>query len=293
MTKQGSLAPAVQRIFDKQNKEYLKSIKLITENAAAYQKLLFSSDFEQLKNPEDIFLYLRLILRATVLHPNQKLTNKLKSLQVSKQVLKYYVDCKKIDRELQKLEKRKILVLRNLVLIATLNFLQNKISMSFYNYAGALLKQMGGAKPDLRKETTLFYRRLKHPSKKAKFAQSPLDFVNFELAESFRGLQPTEKQARTAHINLMDANTDSKFLNILLTSCVPSKAYEQTQYLSLFAPLFRLVCPDKPIWTKGEFEARSSSYENNYRRYLALRIKRLSGYKPADHDYRQILLHIK
>ncbi len=107
-------------------------------------------------------------------------------------------------------------------------------------------------------------------------------------------LEEIFKNKKTAKImfkKLIEGKTETIYLNNLLFCFVPKKEFEQTEFLSKLAGIFKLVSLDRLIWTEIQYEARESSYENNYKRYLARRIIHITNFKPGKDDLRQILVH--
>ena len=100
-----------------------------------------------------------------------------------------------------------------------------------------------------------------------------------------------EKKAKIELRKQFEGKADTYYLGDVVNSFLPTKKMEQTDFLFSLAGLFRLISKDRVIWNKSQFENRESSYENNFKRYVAFRVKKITAYNKERDEIRQILIH--
>ncbi|HVT85771.1 MAG TPA: hypothetical protein VHD35_11245 [Chitinophagaceae bacterium] len=135
------------------------------------------------------------------------------------------------------------------------------------------------------------FNRQKYSGGEPKTIENPLEFIFTELARNLLKENNDKKKAKILLRKILEGNSESIYLKGLLRSFIPQEEFAQTQFLYSHGGIFILLSKDKVIWDIEKYEDRESSYKNNYQRYVAFRIKKLTQCDPPTDDLRQILVH--
>jgi hypothetical protein len=277
----------------KEEDDYLIAIDKLKKQHLLIMKLFLEIDPKVMrgKDPHFYFALLLEVCKSSALFPERRVSNKLRRLGISDKLTQWFLPLKIIEQRMNIIEKKEILILKHVALMSTALFLHSKIRAQFIKERKIIADAQDEPDIDFKKMKNNLFRRREYAAGEPK---SFSNVVEVELNEAARFLEDFYNDSKMAKIQLgklFDGKTECFFFNILLRSFVPKKEMEQTEFLSRISGFFKLLSKDRIIWTKAQFEEPDSCYGNNYKRYLARRVMRISCFNPKIDDFRQFLVH--
>lgn len=262
---------------------FLRRIEIIRKKAENAKTLLNGDDLRLLKKSNPSLFYERIlfICKNLILFADRSTIIKLRTLNIPLTLTRWLIPLEDILNELNPLSKKRFLIRKNAVIKTVILYLGSKITTELEKKAGSILKLHKDTKPDLKQIIVNYYRRNQYATKRSFNIHDTFNNLSTEKIIGLNEKLKINKKSKQFFLNLIKGKTESFYLKKLPNCYTPTRPMSQTLFLSFLAPFFRVICKDRRIWTKAEFENRPSSYENDYNRYLAIRIRKITRYNTA------------
>lgn len=206
---------------------------------------------------------------------------KVKALEITDSVSRWFIGFDRIKEEFERIDGDGILVLRNSAFIMIAHYLKSKIMMELINNAAIITGDESLRKVTILEGLKLSLRRRNYRNK---FLTSPMNqfdlFVDkmIDNVEILFDAQP--KKANKLFINFHEGKTEKIHIKGLIQSLVPHKEMDGTEFAVKISGLMKLLLKDENYLLEGpEFGKGQALYGENYPRYLANRITKISGVK--------------
>ncbi len=282
-------------LVEPQTKEYDESIIALSNQADKAKKVLLQINPQEFKHIEigEAFQFLLNVCRGLIFFPDKVSIMKLKQLGITYNVYRWFIPIEKIESEFKKIDNKNILVLKSIALHFILMFLQSKIRVALYKNAKTIfkIKTKVASNEDPILVSNKIFRRREYANGDSLTINDPLEYIINLIAGEFEKQFADRTKAKIELRKQVEGTAETYYLYHLVGFFIPTKETQQTYFLYCLGSLFRLISKDRIIWTKAQYENRESSYKNNYRRYVASRIKKITGYDQGTNDIRQILDH--
>jgi len=282
-------------LIEPQLRKYEESRAELKNRADLIKTILLKIDRNDLKNIkiEVAIMFLLNVCHSLIFFPDNDIKAKLKQLGVTSKVYRWFIPIEKLDIKLKRIEAKKIVVLRDVALSFIKLFLQSKIRIALYKDAKTIfnVKVQVPANEDPVLISNKIFRRRKYANGDALSIADPVEHIVNAMAGEFEKQFKDRKKAKVELRKQLEGKAETYYLGDVVNSFLPTKKMEQTELLFSLGDIFRLISKDRIIWNKSQYENRISSYENNFKRYVAFRVKKITAYNKERDEARQILVH--
>jgi hypothetical protein len=231
-----------------------------------------------------------------ILFPNKDVNHVLEKAGYRETLLRWFVPIKNLRLELKKLNKEN-LVLEGFALKNIEHYLISKMTVDYWKQTARIINQKE-QEGNLYNAVERVYRRRKNTRLGKTIRIDNLDdaVVNFQfvvLEEELQKYYPASYRlkAKKKLRSLYLLKVQHEELLTLINTIFPIKQKSQTDWFLSLKDLFSLFALEEQ-WTKEAFENEKSIYENNFNKYIALKIKKLTGFKGSKHDPSQFLFRL-
>jgi hypothetical protein len=226
----------------------------------------------------EYFSFLLDLCYSLALFPDPTIYSDLTKFGISSKVPNWFVSLKSIEEQFEEISKRDIVVLKYHALRTIIFYLCSKIRAEILNESHLILGE--GNKSKLIAEIQNIFRRREYGQGRLKTFKNDFDISMDELIQEMdEKLFTDSKKTKKFFLDSFNGKTEKIYIRELIRSFIKPEGMSAPVFASTVSGLLNLLLKDddKKLLTKDDFWEGDALYGNNYNRYLANRIKKISG----------------
>jgi hypothetical protein len=279
----------MKSILAKEESDFIATSESLKETASANRRIFSKygvSGLLQVKKErfEMYFEFLLDFCHSQSLFPDPSLYSNMEKLGVSSKVTQWFIDINLINEQFREIEKKDIVVFKNIALHMIVAYLSSKIRAQILDDCHLILGENEGGKSEMIHSFKNIFRRTDYGEGSLKTFKNEFDILmDGQIKQMDKNMFNDLKKTKKFYFDSFNGKTEKFYVRQIIECFIRPEGMKGTQFAEAIFGLMKLILKDEDnLLDKDPFFEGDSLYGNNHKRYLANRIGKIAGLSEPD-----------